>query len=558
MNVNLRQTFTDRLISRFAPTWGAKRMHSRAQISIASNVSSGYDVPGSGKRFMRGFKASANSPDADLILKRPGMVAASRDLSMNNALSIAALSRKTTNTVGAGLRIQIQPDHTFLGIDVEQAKIWASNTERSWRVYADSKDCDITRTQNFYELTELIWHSVLLSGDICVTYPFKKIKGFDYGTRIRLIESDLLSNPTTSPTFIGDIANGNLAGGVKLDSDGAPFSYFFTDTYPGANLSLTSSLKWTEIKAFNDDGERQVYHLFMRKRPGQRRGIPLLGPLINLIKKVTKLADAELTAHVVAAFFTVFIKDMQGYNSGLAEGYSPDNQVTDKDINPDEAFNYEMGSGNILELDDRKDIEIAQSRNLSESFEPFYNSFVKELAAGLEMPHEQLMMHFTASYSASRGALLEGWKTIRKDRAWVANNFCTPAFEHWLDEMVANGRIIAPGYFEDPAIQKAWRRATWSGMGNGQLDPKKETEAALMRISGKLSNFEKEYNLIHDDGTWDGAMDTLQSNYDVIDNKELGRNLLPKDNLIIEQPEESVTSSDDDDTDDDTDTKGNE
>ena len=92
------------------------------------------------------------------------------------------------------------------------------------------------------------------------------------------------------------------------------------------------------------------------------------------------------------------------------------------------------------------------------------------------------MKQFTASYSASRGALLESWKTFQMYRDWMASGFCQPIYEEWLSEAVAKGRIRAPGFFADPAIRKCYTGAEWYGPAQGQLDPKKEAEAAALRV----------------------------------------------------------------------------
>jgi len=102
------------------------------------------------------------------------------------------------------------------------------------------------------------------------------------------------------------------------------------------------------------------------------------------------------------------------------------------------------------------------------------------------------MKHFTSSYSASRGALLEAWKMFKRRREFMSSNFCQPIYEEFLSEGIATGRIYAPGFFDDPIIKKAYCRAEWNGPTQGQLDPKKEAEAAILRIEAGLSTRTRE------------------------------------------------------------------
>ena len=126
----------------------------------------------------------------------------------------------------------------------------------------------------------------------------------------------------------------------------------------------------------------------------------------------------------------------------------------------------------------------------------------KTIGAGLEVPYELLMKSFTASYSASRAALLEAWKTIKVDRAFFDSDFCQPLYELWLSEAVAIGRIKAPGFFIDPLIKAAWCKAEWIGPTQGQLDPVKEVEAAILRKDNGFSTCEQETTGLTG-GNWD-------------------------------------------------------
>ena len=515
----MKSNVVDKLVSWFNPIKGAKRMESRARMEAYSG--SGYTQPGvPNNRFMQSIVVDQNSPDYDTLEARDGSVAMSRDMWMNNSLAQAIIRRIKTNVVGSGLKLQAQIKRDFLQLSKEDAIEWQRNTERRFKNWANSKDCDITRQQNFYELQDLVFLSVLLSGDVSVLYPQKSVRTLNSALRVRLIESDLLSNPQYTPD------TNEIAGGIKLDSNGAPEAYFYSNFYPGGNRKLYYNMQWTEIKAFARNGNRQVHHLFFKERPGQRRGMPLLAPVVEDLVRITKLKEAELTAHVISSFFTVFVKDQSGLApQPIYEGFvSPSVNEQEGNNVPNPSDNkHSMGSGNVVYLSDDKDISIADPRRMSEAFEPFFKSFVEQISAAVELPHEQLMMHFQSSYSAARGALLEGWKAIRSKRAWLSNNFCQPTYQAWLDEQVASGQIIAPGYFEDLEIRSAWSNTVWAGMGNGQLDPLKETRASINKINNGLSSHEKEYNAVYDDGDWEGTMDTLEGEREYL--RE--RNLLP-------------------------------
>ena len=103
-----------------------------------------------------------------------------------------------------------------------------------------------------------------------------------------------------------------------------------------------------------------------------------------------------------------------------------------------------------------------------------------------------MFLNFEASYSASRGALLEAWKLFNYWRQWWVTNFCQPIYEEWLQEAVLKGRVNAPGFFDDPMIRYAYSWADWTGPSQGQLDPVKEVKAAILRVENGFSTRQRE------------------------------------------------------------------
>ena len=124
------------------------------------------------------------------------------------------------------------------------------------------------------------------------------------------------------------------------------------------------------------------------------------------------------------------------------------------------------------------------------------------------IPQELLFLHFTASYSASRGALLEAWKLFKYWRAWFAEGFCQRVYEAWLDEAVRLGRVEAPLWGKDFAARSCYSWAEWVGPSQGQLDPTKEDAAAVERINNNLSTYQRETGELTGED-WDLVMSTL-------------------------------------------------
>jgi len=510
----VKLTALDRAVSFFSPKAGLERVRARAAMTYLEG--SGYITSSSYKRSMRGWNPASGSADDDTLPKLEASRRDSRDLCMNSPLAVAPLRRQLTSVVGWGLTMQSRIDREYLKMDDDEADKWERNTEREFALWAESQLCDASKSQTFYELQSLVFYNTLLSGDVFVVLPFIKKNNTPYSLTLKVVESDYVSNPNMS------MDNNSIAGGIKVDKNGAPEIYYFRKSLTPFILPGPSpSDKWTPVDVFGRrTGRRNVLHLYHKLRPGQRRGMPELAPVVELLKQMSRLTEAELMASVIASFFTVFIKT-NPLTGGLAEGFTPAEKVTDEDVNAADENVYEMGSGSIIELgEDGQDISIADPKRPNDSFEPFFLAMVKQLGAALGVPYEELILHFSSSYSASRAALQEAWKFYRERRVWLARSFCIPVYQEWLSEAVSIGRISAPGFYDDPSIAKAWGGSAWEGPGQGQIDPLKETKAADMRIQRLLSTHQDEYTAIHG-GDWESSLNRSARERNKIKEKDL-------------------------------------
>ncbi|MDX1602020.1 MAG: phage portal protein [Salinimicrobium sediminis] len=525
--------FTKILLATF-PKYGMERLKAKAQVNWLT--ANGYITPDSNKRSMRDWYARGRSADVDTLPALKSSRAGSRDLYMNTPIATAALRRKVTNVVGSGLNLQSRINREFLGLTPEQAEAWERKTEQEFKLWANSKNCDATRSQTFNELQQMVFLNKMLSGDVFVLLPFRRLKNFPYSLTLQVLEGDQCETPddiSTSMDFISD----RTRAGIEIDSFGAPVKYWFRTKHPGDVTSLER--KWVSIKAFGPrSGRRQVLHLFNKERPGQRRGMPELAPVMEKLKMISRLDESELMAAVISSYFTVFIKKTTGITQPFAPSFTAENSVKNPS-DPQDDFNQEMAPGAMITLADDESIDIADPKRPNGAYEPFFQTIVKEIGAALEVPFELLMLMFNSSYSASRAAILEGWKTFRKERVNFVSDFNQPVYEEWLAEGVLRGRISAPGFFADPLIRQAWSGAFWGGPGMGQIDPKKETEAALLRVNGNLSNYETESQDING-GDWDGAMDRRSREETKLE--ELGLN---QPSPVMEDSEDSDNSDED-------------
>lgn len=471
----------DKIASSIAPERALKRAVAKKQLEF---INEGYSHHGASRRkkSFQGWISTGGSTKEDIDDNLELLRERSRDLYMGAPFATGAIKTTRTNVIGSGLRLKSQIDYEYLNMSYEEAANWERNVEREFNLWAESINCDAQRMNDFYELQQLAFLSWLASGECFALLPYIKRPQMPYDMRVMLIEADRVSTPKPEPTTSNRIING-----VEIDENGAVLAYHISQKHPGSK-DIKEKQDWTRVEKFGKTtGRYNVIHLMESERPEQRRGIPMLAPVIECLKQLSRYTEAELMAAVVSGMFTVFIES--SHETGdpmLGEMIPEEEQVTDSEIN------YELGNGAIMGLAPGEKANVANPGRPNTAFDGFVTSICRQIGSAIEIPYELLIKHFSASYSASRASLLEAWKMFRMRRSWMANDFCKPIYEEWLTEAIAIGRISAPGFFEDPMIRKAYCSSEWNGPSQGQIDPLKEVNAAEKRVANGFSTRAKE------------------------------------------------------------------
>lgn len=472
----------DKVLGYVSPEKALKRSVAKQKLNILNSGYSNYGASRT-KKSLIGWNSRGGSVKEDIEDNLPTLRERSRDMYMGIPLATSALKTIRTNVVGAGLRLNCQIDYEFLGMTQEEADQWETVTEREFSLWADSVHCDAQRMHNFHELQQVAFLSTLMSGEVFGILPIIPRVNMPYDIRVKLIESDRVCSPANKNLLDPKIING-----VELGQYGEVVAYHFAQFHP-LSTNLNAKREWIRIEKFGKStGRQNVIHLFEAERPEQRRGVPVLAPVIEALKQLGRYTEAELMAAVVSGLFTVFIKTENPLEGAkLGESIPEEEQIDSED-----ELSYELGNGSIVALGENESIQESNPGRPNTAFDGFVTSICRQIGSAIELPYELLIKHFTSSYSASRGALLEAWKMFKMRRTWLANGFCQPVYEEWLAEAIAKGRIKAPGFFSDPMVRKAYCGAEWNGPSQGQLDPLKEVNAAEKRVLNGFSTRARE------------------------------------------------------------------
>lgn len=503
------------------------------------------------RRALRAFLPNSGPPNEDINPNNATLRQRSRMLYMAAPIATGAINTVRTKAVGTGLSLKCAINRKVLGISPEAAKEWQRKTEAEFRMWASRKqNCDALAMNNFDALQQVALLSWLMSGDVFAVLPREKPTPLNpYGLRIQLVEADRISNPQDlgvigaafTPSGVkvpeGKPGAGNtIYDGVEVDAKGRVVAYYVASGYTNQTI-FHDPIKWTRVLAYGErTGLPNILHVMDCERPDQYRGVPYLAKVIEPILQTRRYTESELWGAIVQSFFTAWIEtktDPSGMpfnETGSGDvagipGANPESSNLSKSENE-----YEMGPGTVIHLAPDETVHFGNPNIPTAGFEKFTDTMAKHVGTALEIPKDVMLKEFNASYSASRGALLEAWEAIKMYRHWFVDDFCQPVYEVWLTEAVALGRIQAPGFFTDPMIRTAWCGAHWIGPVQGQLDPLKEAKAAILLADKGIKTYQQLTREMGG-GDWEENVEQLKHENEMLEDAGA--------NKVVELPKES-------------------
>lgn len=453
---------------------------------------------------LKGWRPLKASPKSDIDAHLFTLRNRAADEAINTPIGAAAIRTSAMHTVGDGLHVFPRLKFKTLGLAPEDARAWTRKTMQEFDLWANSKDCDITRRNNFYDLQDIAYMSYLTDGDAFALFKRRMpTAAMPYSLRLQVLEGTRVSNPMGKDYFgvLGPYAvemqapnpENRIISGVEIDRDGAVVAYWVSNRVPWDPVDVSKAPEWIRVEAFGrETGQPNVLQICHDLRPEQYRGVPYLAPVIETLKQVSRYTKAELTAAIIKSFFALFFTEETTGRS--IDDVLPGVGVAAEDANAPsvDPSEYSLAAGTMNALPKGVDVKTVDASNSMSTYELFTKSNIKQIAAALGQPYEVLMKSFNSSYSASRAALLQAWDEYKTRRKWFARDFCQPVYEAWLTEAVATGRIDAPGFFDDPAIRAAWCNADWFGPSMSILDPVKDVTGSALRVTYGLSTRERE------------------------------------------------------------------
>lgn len=492
------------------------------------------------------------SPDQQFAETRDLAVARAQNMVQNDGYAMGALQIHRDSIVGAQYRLNAKPNWRVLGVTEEWSEQFQQHVEAHFNLVADSPEnwFDAARTNTLTSLVRLAVTGFMMTGEVLGTVEWIRQANRPFSTAIQMISPVRLSNPE------GMMDTDTVKSGIKQNAYGQPLGYYIQKSFPG-DFTGANKWGWAYVPAAKPWGRKQVIHIIEQLLPGQSRGVSEMVSVLKQMRMTRNFQEVTLQNAVVNASYAAAIESE--LPSELVFGQLGVGQPAFGDMlgtYMTSLMEYAGGAKNIS-IDGVKIPHLFPGTKLK--MQPmgtpggvggeFEESLLRNTAAALGLSYEQFSRDYTkTNYSSARASMGETWKFMMSRKKMVADRFASQVYMLWMEEQINAGTLpLPPGkdasWFYEPLVKDALCAAEWIGASRGQIDEKKETEAAILRIKNGLSTYEKEIARLGDD--WRDVFEQRAREEKIIEDKELNFSGQPVQEDPADKGETPNTSADD-------------
>ena len=318
--------------------------------------------------------------------------------------------------------------------------------------FLDSTGLDADGINTLAGLERMAVMAMVSDGDAFIVWP--NGGGDSPILQLRVLEADYLDDRQQGRASDPENA---IFDGIEYGPDGQVVAYHLYEEHPG---SAVWHPDWKGMTSSRIPAER-VVHLFRADRPGQRRGISWLAPVLEDLVALAENDDAQMMRQKIAACFAAFWKtEKEGPAAGIPGKLAP---------------------GMIQKIGLEDEVIFGNPPDVT-GYDDFARVHLRRIAAGLGITYEALTGDLTGvNFSSARvgrmemAANVEVWQWLL-----VMPRLCQPMGQWFL----RSWSYAAP----DKISALARAKITWTPPPPAIADPKTETQVATQKIEAGLSS----------------------------------------------------------------------
>jgi len=427
-----------------------------------SGVRADYELNKRGGRFRRPRKGvSGVGTTGDYHLKSEPEwlygIEYARDLDRNDCFAGICLDRVVDNVLhDAGFRPD--PDTGDETADMFLKSLWDD--------WAQSEEgCDLAGEMTFSELERVILRGSLVDGD---SLPIGNESG-----AIEVMEAHRCRTPTNSKK--------NIVFGIQLDANRRRQAYYFTKEEVHWNATVRRVSDTTPIPARDEDGLRQVFHVFDPKRVSLTRGLSVYARVADQLGMHDDIEFANLVRQQIASCFAIIRnkKRSSPLSGGSGSQYG---ERTTETIGNHTRITDGISPG--MEIKTETDEEITGFSPDIPNPQYFEQAWkiLKTISANLGIPLQAVLLDASeTNFSGWRGAMDQARTGFRRIQRWFIKKFHARVWKWKVSQW-----LIQYPQLQKWAKQKGvnifkvmWKRPSWP-----YINPLQDAQADITVVAG--------------------------------------------------------------------------
>ena len=448
--------FLDAIISWFNPEAGARREAWRQSLDELRH----YDA-GNFDRLNAGWVAYNQSAEQTDRYNRETVRARARDLERNSDMANSIIGAYKRNVVGLGVTLQANTPSERLNEQIEEA----------WREWCKRRNCDVTETQSFSQMTRMAVERKKVDGGIL----FRKcyLRGGLVPFKLQALEVDELDTSAAIPHN----KNNRVVGGIEYNSYNKPMGYWIKQY----SIDGFSSIEPVYVPA------KDIIFIFTKRRPSQIREMSDLSPTITRIRDANEFMTAVSVKERIAACLSVFIKKTIP-TTGIGRGVGPQGPG-----GPPGNISYEgktISPGMIKELNAGDEIQVVNPTGQATDAASYVKLQQRLVGAGQGLSYEATSRDMSQSnYSSARQGIIEDEQTYIEDKE-LFDEFRDEVYETFIISGVLSGLFDIKDFW-DPEKKKKYLDHEWVAAPKRWIDPLKEAQAMKIAVQTGQKTFQQ-------------------------------------------------------------------
>ncbi len=403
------------LLGQVAPRAALRRLQAHNAYAVArANGQRGFNAASRG-RSLQNWNPSASSANAENTPAAQTLRARARDAVRNDGWAKRAANIWTECAVSSGIVPEPATGNDRLDRQIREA------------LEEFLENCDATGQADFYGLQDLASQTIFESGDVLVRRRFRRAEdGLAIPVQFDLMEPDHLD--------ASRIKNGvnDIVGGIELNALNQRMAYWMFRHHPG-EIRLMQGMSLTSSRVPAD----QIAHAYVKRRPGQLTGVPMLATALVDMRDLQDYEQAEATRKKVEACFAAFVTTQDPADPPLMGEESTDDDGRLETLEP----------GMIEYLEAGEDVKFGAPAPTA-GFEGYTRQRLHRIASACDMPYMLLTGDVSqANWSSYKAGIVPFKAAIRRyQRNTLIPMACRPMWRWFIDAAVLSGRVSETNY----------------------------------------------------------------------------------------------------------------